>query len=161
MCVFQLAYSSHNVSVLPNHEAVGGRRASDWLILAFQSMPSIAASPIRIAASWRASIRSSNPHVFNKLFVYYALCISCIKAGYFFSWNSTCPSWPVVSWFRVAHVFLRDFSGACFFYSFRKASTGFDRAAFIVWKLTVIMAIRKAKIPLNIKNSNPRSTRYA
>lgn len=53
----------------------------------------------------------SNPYVFDKLFVYYALCISCIEAGYLFSWNSTCPGWPVVSGFGIAHIFVRDLSG--------------------------------------------------
>ena len=43
--------------------SVGGRYVSGWLILAFQSMPSIAASPIRIAVSGSASIRSSRAQV--------------------------------------------------------------------------------------------------
>ena len=51
-------------TVLPVYAtSVGGRYASGWLILAFQAMPSIAASPRRIAASGSASIRSSSPQV--------------------------------------------------------------------------------------------------
>lgn len=41
------------------------------------------------------------------------------------------------------------------FYSVRKLLTGFAKAAFIAWKLTVSDAINKAKTPANTKTHHP------